>query len=126
MIKGLGQQKMSVRYNIITNILDVLFLFFLLPRYGIKGYFFSFLITHVINFLLSIGRLLRITKITIPMHIPLLTLLVACLGVFLCTPLKNAYTATFSYCAILLCGLFLTGILKSEDLQWVRGLLQKK
>lgn len=126
MIKGLGQQKMSVRYNIFTNILDVLFLFFLLPRYGIKGYFFSFLITHVINFLLSIGRLLRITKIAIPMHIPLLTLLVACTGVFLCTSLKNAYTATFSYCGILLCGLFLTGILKSEDLRWVKGLLQKK
>ncbi len=41
MIKGLGQQTVSVRYNIVTNILDVFFLYLLLPEYGMTGYFFS-------------------------------------------------------------------------------------
>lgn len=65
MIKGLGQQKISVMYNILTNILDVIFLYLLLPHFGIYGYFFSFTITHGINFLLSLQRLM---KITFPYH----------------------------------------------------------
>ena len=72
-IKGLGEQKASVRYNILTNAMDVIFLYLLLPRYGITGYFVSFLVTHVVNFILSIRRLLRITKITIPFSIPAMT-----------------------------------------------------
>ena len=44
MIKGMGQQTASVRYNIVTNLLDVVFLYLLLPEYGMRGYFVSFLI----------------------------------------------------------------------------------
>ena len=61
MIKGLGQQTVSVAYNITTNFLDVVFLWLLLPKYGMNGYFFSFLVTHLLNFLLSLHRLLKIT-----------------------------------------------------------------
>ena len=42
MTKGLGQQTACVRYNILTSTLDVIFLFLLLPRYGMMGYFVSF------------------------------------------------------------------------------------
>lgn len=62
MIKGLGQQKFSVLVNIITNTLDVLLLYLMLPHYGIYGYFFSFTLTHGINFLLSLGRLIKIIQ----------------------------------------------------------------
>lgn len=61
MTKGLGQQKVCVRYNIITNFMDVLFLYFLLPEFGMQGYFFSFFVTHLVNFILSLRRLLIIT-----------------------------------------------------------------
>lgn len=61
MHKGLGQQIYCVRVNTLTSILDVLLLFFLLPRYGIGGYYFSFFITHALNFYLSIRRLLQIS-----------------------------------------------------------------
>lgn len=126
MIKGLGEQKMSVRYNIFTNILDVLFLFILLPKYGIAGYFASFLITHVINFLLSIGRLLRITKLTIPLHVPILCILVSCLGVVIAGVVNNAYASAICYCVIFLCGMLLAGVVKLEDLRWIRTLVLKK
>ena len=59
--KGLGQQIYCVRVNTLTNLLDVIFLFLLLPRYGIGGYYFTYVLTHVINFYLSIRRLLQIT-----------------------------------------------------------------
>ena len=65
MIKGLGEQKASVRYNIITNIMDVCFLFVLLPKFGIFGYFISFFVTHAVNFILSLRRLLIISKVRI-------------------------------------------------------------
>lgn len=72
MTKGLGQQKICVRYNILTSFLDVVFLFLLLPVYGMKGYFVSFLVTHLINFLLSLRRLSIITGFRISFAVPAL------------------------------------------------------
>ena len=57
MLKGLSEQVATVRYNTITSVLDVLLLFFLLPRWGTAGYLFTFVATHVLNFALSLRRL---------------------------------------------------------------------
>ena len=126
MIKGMGQQTVSVRYNIFTNILDVVFLYLLLPKFGMMGYFLSFLITHLINFGLSLRRLLIITKEHIPLHIPILTLAAAIAAIWGASyPAINAgRIAAF----ILLLGslLSLLGILKKEDALWLKGLLHKK
>lgn len=62
MHKGLGQQIYCVRVNTLTNLLDVLLLFFLLPRFGIHGYFFTYLCTHAINFSLSLWKLIILTR----------------------------------------------------------------
>lgn len=61
MHKGLGQQIYCARINTLTNLLDVVGLFLLLPRWGITGYLFTFTMTHCINFYLSLRRLLRIS-----------------------------------------------------------------
>ena len=57
MCKGLGQQSANARYNALTSFLDVVFLWLLLPRWGLGGYYFSFAATHLINFGLSLRRL---------------------------------------------------------------------
>lgn len=62
--KGLGQQKFSVRNNIITSAVDVTLLFILLPIYGMRGYFISFFVSHFINFLLSIWLLRKSAYLT--------------------------------------------------------------
>ncbi|MBE6984963.1 MAG: hypothetical protein E7434_05030 [Ruminococcaceae bacterium] len=62
MLKGLAEQISCVRYNTFTSVLDVVFLFVLLPRWGIGGYVFSFLITHAINLYLSLQRLLKVSE----------------------------------------------------------------
>ena len=126
MIKGLGQQKASVRYNILTNTMDVTFLYFLLPKYGIFGYFISFLVTHIINFWLSLRRLLRITVQKIPYHIPLLTLSAAALSIWICHLVASAVFRAIAYVIILLCLLFLLGILSREDIKWIKGLVCSK
>ena len=126
MIKGLGQQKASVRYNIITNVMDVIFLYVLLPRYGIQGYFFSFLITHVVNFLLSIRRLIFISRVSLNWRMPAVTLAVALGAVwaagFVSAPLLRAVC----YAVMLVCGLFLTNVLTREDTDWLKGLVSLK
>lgn len=126
MTKGLGQQKICVRYNILTSTMDVIFLFILLPKYGMAGYFFSFAVTHILNFLLSLRRLLKISRQSFPFSMPALSLsatLLAVMGagrfghpaiqilVFLCT--------VFS----LLCLFRITG---QEDWRWLKGLVRKK
>ena len=56
--KGLGQQLALVRYNSFTNVIDVVGLWTLLPRYGIGGYVFTYVLSHLVNLFLSLRRLL--------------------------------------------------------------------
>ncbi len=125
MIKGLGQQKASVRYNIFTSAMDVAFLFVLLPKYGIQGYFFSFLVTHFINFLLSIRRLLRITKAHFSLRRPLFTVLCTIGAVLLSNTLPTFLRKIVAFILLFFCSLFLLGILRREDLRWFKGLIRK-
>ena len=126
MIKGLGQQTASVRYNILTSALDVVFLYMLLPRYGMMGYFFSFFVTHLINFALSIRRLLRITGQKIPLRLPLCCLAAAFGAVWIVSHLQNPVWILLCYPVLLGCGLYLLGILRQEDIRWILGLIRKK
>lgn len=125
-IKGLGEQKASVRYNIITNILDVVFLYFLLPKYGIWGYFVSFLVTHILNFALSIGRLLKITRIRIPIHIPLFTVAAALAAMYVAHFLQRGLSRCFVYITVLGCLMCLLGVISKKDILWIKGLIKQK
>ena len=69
--KGLGQQNANARYNIFTSFLDVSVLWVLLPRLGMGGYYFSFLLTHLVNFLLSLRCLMLITQVRPTAGMPL-------------------------------------------------------
>ena len=126
MIKGLGQQKASVRYNIFTNILDVAFLYVLLPRYGIAGYFASFLVTHVINFALSIRRLLRISRVKLPLHIPLLTVSAALAAIWAAGFVAAPVLRACAFVVILGCLLVLLKVVSKADIAWLKGLIYKK
>jgi len=124
MIKGLGQQKASVRYNIITNIMDVVLLFFLLPKYGIKGYFVSFFVTHAINFFLSLRRLLRISELKLQLSTPVLTGVTAVIAVGSASFLPLARHRVIAFIIIWVCLLHLFGIVQKRDLIWLKGLIR--
>lgn len=124
MIKGLGQQTASVRYNILTSAMDVLFLFLLLPTYGMEGYFFSFLVTHVINFALSLRRLLKLTGKLMPLSVPLITLSATACGIFLAGALPTAPLKGVVFVLLLGCFLWLFGVVSREDLLWLKGLIK--
>ena len=126
MIKGLGQQTASVRYNIFTSFMDVALLFVLLPRYGMRGYFFSFLVTHLINFILSIGRLLKITHIRISFYIPAFTCAAALAGVYGASFVGGIPFRTGAFLALYGSLLVLFGIVSKADIRWLRGLITQK
>lgn len=125
MTKGLGQQKVCVRYNILTSAMDVTFLYFLLPRYGMKGYFLSFLVTHLVNFLLSIRLLLKITGITIPFYRPALTIAATLFSAFLADFASLPLVQAAGFLGLLGSALFLLKIIQKEDFLWIRGLFHK-
>lgn len=125
MIKGLGQQKASVRYNILTNSLDVFLLYFLLPVYGISGYCVSFVITHMLNFYLSIRRLLKISGETLNICTPLLALPSAVFAVWMASLLSVTGVKAAAFLVILFCLLILLQVIRREDYTWVKGLIKR-
>ena len=126
MTKGLGRQKICVRYNILTSALDVLFLWILLPKYGMAGYFVSFTVTHAINFLLSLRLLMKTTKEHIPFHVPMLSAAAALTAIWGAAFFREPVSRGLAYMMLLGSLLCLMGITGKEDLLWLRGLLHKK
>ncbi len=126
MIKGLGQQKVSVRFNILTSGMDVAFLYLLLPKYGMTGYFISFLITHAVNFLLSIRQLLKIVGKVISPGTGALTLCGAGAAMWVAHLSPAPVIRCGGFLIVFFCLLFLCGVLQKEDVLWVKGLVIKK
>lgn len=126
MVKGLGQQTACVRYNIITTSVDVILLYILLPRYGMTGYFLSFLITHLLNFVLSIRRLWKITGKLISLKTPVLVLTAAIVSVFLCETLSNPLWECVFYILLLGSILSLVRVIGRKDIIWIKNLLKVK
>lgn len=126
MTKGLGQQKACVRYNILTSALDVIFLYVLLPRYGMNGYFFSFLVTHLFNFLLSLRRLMKISGETIPLYIPILSCSAGIIAGFGASHISGNAGKCIAYAGLVFSLLYFMRIIGKEDFRWLKGLITGK
>lgn len=124
MTKGLGQQAACVRYNILTSAMDVAFLFVLLPRYGMMGYFVSFLVTHFLNFLLSLRRLLRTAAILIDWSISLTTILCTGIAIGAASFVVGTFFKAAAFVVIWGCLLTLVGVIGKKDLRWVQKLIK--
>lgn len=125
-IKGLGEQKASVRYNICTNIMDVALLYVLLPRLGIAGYFISFTVTHIINLALSLRRLLKITQLRLDFSVPVLTLCAGVTATFLASFVGRTTLGAIFGLLILCSLLVILGVVQKDDFTWVKNLLKAK
>lgn len=127
-IKGMGQQVACVRYNTLTSFLDVVFLWVLLPKMGLKGYYLSFAVTHLLNFVLSVRRLRRVTGFQVRLGNLLKIIFCAVASGLLCSWLPQGggivgvlFLAS-GYLGSFMLLLTITGCLGKEDLQWIRGL----
>ena len=90
------------------------------------GYFFSFLVTHLLNFILSIRRLLKIVGPVISVKTPLLALAVTACSVYICCNVNNIFLRIGSFLVVFVCLLFLLKVLKMEDVLWLKGVMQNK
>ena len=61
-LKGLGEQFASMRYNIIDALVSVILVFFLLPPFGIKGYVIVVYVCEILNAALSMRKLFVCVK----------------------------------------------------------------
>lgn len=125
MVKGLGQQKTSVRYNIFTSAMDVVLLFILLPRYGIKGYYFSFLVTHLLNFILSIRLLRKLVGKVTHFYTVIFTLFATTIGIIMSSYLPDKLQL-FGYCIAFILLINLLGVISKEELTWFKGLIRNR
>nr|WP_326186390.1 polysaccharide biosynthesis C-terminal domain-containing protein [uncultured Oscillibacter sp.] len=128
--KGLGQQNANARYNTLTSFLDAALLWLLLPRFGMGGYYFSFAVTHLVNFCLSLRRLLLASELRPDPGTPLRA--VFCAGAAgaaasLLPAGEGALGAALTGAVyLLLLGLLWTvfRVVGRGDVRWVRGLLR--
>ncbi len=123
MTKGLGQQRYCVRYNILSNTLDVLLLFFLLPTMGIRGYFLSFSVTHGLNFMLSLRRLSIISRVEADWYTACMSTSAALLSIFGALSFTGWLPQVLAFAGLFFCISFLLGILSPMDILWVKNLL---
>lgn len=126
MTKGLGQQTYNVRYNIITNAIDVCLLFVLLPRFGLSGYFISFLFTHLLNFLLSLRRLVIVSGIRVNYSIPVISLVSALVSTAGGSVFSGWIRQITAFWGLFFSISYFLGILGEGDIRWIRGLLNPK
>lgn len=123
MTKGLGQQAACARYSVISNVMDVSLMFFLLPQFGIDGYFISFALTHAVNFGLSLRKVLQIGEVRMSRYFALMVPACAAFAVFggrcFTGPIRRS--AAFLGLFFGLC--FYLGLLGKGDLRWIRNLI---
>ncbi|MBS1473885.1 MAG: oligosaccharide flippase family protein [Massilimaliae sp.] len=137
MLKGLGEQYQSMKYNVIDSFASVCMVYFLLPVFGIKGYVMTVMVSEVLNFSLSLGRLVKITSLRISVkEIVLKPLLCVVCTTLTCGILwfpdswTNAHFPDLLLVRVLfLIGcyvlfLFLFSCLKKEDLKWFASLVR--
>ncbi len=122
MTKGLGKQKICVRYNILTSAMDVVLLFLLLPRWGMRGYLFSFLVTHAINACLSLRLLLKITGLHVPLGVPARTAAAMLFSVWTAGRIGHPAGRAVAYLVLVYGLMYLLGIVYREDARWLWSL----
>ena len=98
MHKGLGEQVYCVRVNTLTNLMDVVLLWLLLPRWGIGGYFCTFTVTHFLNFYLSLSRLLTVTGAAPPLGYVVWVLACTAAAAWAASRLASLWAAPLAAC----------------------------
>lgn len=110
MLKGLGQQVYTVRYNTVTNVIDVVGLYTTLPAFGVAGYVAIYTVSHLVNFFLSLRRLLLVADAlpSLRRQAALLVLVVLCGLLSSLIPANHLWTGlflhTFAYLALFFLG----------------------
>ena len=137
MLKGLGEQVFSMNVNVMDALISVFLVWILIPKYGINGYIITIYISECFNTVLSITRLLCVTKTSTRLlkwvYKPLAAIVCATLAARVILSFLPFQTLS-TFLLILHCGLtallytllllFLRAI-DREDVSWIASLFRK-
>lgn len=130
-LKGLNEQLSSMKYNIIDAAVSLVLVTFLLPVTGIAGYVIIICTSEILNFILSLGRLVKITKFKINVGNcfvkPIFAAVASCTA---CSFLSVNSTASLAIAiavqmAVYVAVLALTRGLTEEDAKWFKKIFRK-
>ncbi|WP_343253372.1 oligosaccharide flippase family protein [Ligaoa zhengdingensis] len=137
MLKGLGEQVSSMRYNIIDASCSVVLVYFLVPWLGLPGYVITIFFTELLNAALSANRLISVTQFRINLWDCVLKpvfgiagatsasrLLLRLLGTAFSSPVTEAAAHIALAAAIYLLFLRLAACVTREDIRWATGILR--
>lgn len=65
MMKGLNQQVSSLKYDIIDSLSRIGMIYYLIPVKGVTGYIIVLFASNILNSLLNVNRLLKVTKLKV-------------------------------------------------------------
>ncbi len=129
MLKGLDQQRSCMRYNVWDSGLCVVFVYLLLPRFGMKGYIFILFFSEIFNYFFSLRRLCSVavvqlnlsTDVCMPLLCgvcaPLLVSTTMRIGGLSVSVLPLTIAVLLSLCLYALL-LFSFGCIGAEDARW--------
>ena len=94
--------------------------------WGISGYIFSFFITHLINFILSIRRLSIVSKVRINLYFPCLSVAAAIIAVSGGYCFDGWVRRVCAFTGLFLSICYFLGIWGTEDILWIKNMLHQK
>lgn len=137
-LKGLGEQFASMRYNIIDALVSVILVFFLLPPFGIKGYVVVIYVCEILNAALSVRKLFSCVKIKLRLFSVVLLPCFCMAGAACITNLIfNFLDIRYEFLIVSLCTGFVVtlvlyvlllrcfGCITDDDKKWLSGIFEK-
>ncbi len=133
-LKGLDQQVYSMRYNIIDSAMCVVLVYTLIPKYSVTGYIIILFVSELINFYLSIRRLIKVCKLDIDLKNGLLKPTACILASFFLVRIvasgiidgKIILTAIITFtCSVYILLLTVTGSISGADMKWFKSIFSK-
>lgn len=124
MLKGLNEQVSSMKFNIIDSSISLFLVITLLPKSGIYGYVFIIILGEILNFIMSIRRLKKISSFSI--SIINQVIFPAAAAVCSCIPARVLFPNAPIWINLILCvivyyilsGIF--GTFSKEDRIWLK------
>jgi hypothetical protein len=90
-----------------------------------RGYFISFLVTHLVNFILSVCLLRKLIGKIFPLGTTVLCLIAAAGSVMAAQLVHTVLGANIAFVLLFSALLVLLGILKQQDIHWIKGLVSR-
>ena len=129
MLKGLGEQMASMRYNIIDAFISVILVMLLVPRLGVDGYVICVFTAEIVNAALSLHRLIKVTGIKFrvfeyaasPSLCALGAMSMSCIIVRF-VPVSGAISLALGIFCLILIYIMLSialGVISRDDIRWI-------